>query len=78
MNKDGTFSLKKKMLMVQVAVPEEVVSQGTDSLDFMIESLHGANAIAFDVFGEHGIEYPLRQAELLVDQIRQLVSRRLT
>ena len=72
-SRDGTFSRKEKMLMVQVAVPEELISSDA-AIDFIIESLRGANAIAFDSYEEHGLQFPLREAEALVSRIEELVK----
>lgn len=74
--RDGRFSRKEQMLMVQVALPEKVVG-GEGALDFAIEALYGANAIAFDVFDEKGMQYPLREAEALVERIAELARRNL-
>ena len=71
--RDGTFSRKERMLMVQVAVPEQIVGS-EEAMDFIIEALRGANAIAFDVFEEKGMPFPLREAEALVDRIEEIAT----
>ena len=44
------------------------------AIDFIIEALHGANAIAFDYYAGKGIEYPLPEAEALVNRIAELAE----
>jgi hypothetical protein len=70
--RDAKFSPKRQYLMVQVAVPEELVNS-PGLTDFAIESLRGANAVAFEFFRVRGLEFPLREAEELVDQITERV-----
>ena len=71
--RDSKFSRKKKMLMVQVAVPRVMVN--SPSLpNFIIESIHGANKIAFQFFHAKGIEFPLADAEDLTDRVQAHLS----
>lgn len=67
------YSAKRKLLLVQVAVPEEVVSSEAP-LDFVIRELQGANALAFEFYRQKGIQYPLGDAEKLVAQIREIAD----
>lgn len=67
------YSRKRKLLLVQVAVPEEVVSSEAP-LDFVIRELQGANALAFEFYRQKGMQYPLREAEKLVAQIREIAA----
>ena len=69
--RDGRFSREEKLLLVQVAVPDEMVSSD-GAMGFIIQALRGANAIAFHVYQEKGMEYPLRNAEALVSRIAEL------
>ena len=71
--RDARFSRKKKLLMVQVALPDEVVSSDR-AIHFIIEALHGANAVAFDVYQKKGMQYPLREAETVVNKIEELAK----
>jgi hypothetical protein len=66
--RDGKFSRKQQFLMIQVAVPREMVSS-VETEDFIVESLHKANALALKVFHKKGIEFPLAQAHALVGRI---------
>jgi hypothetical protein len=66
--RDATFSKKRKLLMVQVAVPRDVAAHPWP-IAFIIESLHKANRIALRVFHGKGIEFPLAAAEDLVDRV---------
>jgi len=61
------------MLMIQVAVPREVAGRNK-LLEFAIDALHGANAIAFDIFNEKGIVYPLDKAENLINKVARLTA----
>lgn len=70
---EGKFSRKQQLLLVAVPVPEEEVSND-DVMDFLIESLHGANAVAFAFFRRKGMDYPLKEAEALVAEIRESVA----
>jgi hypothetical protein len=64
--RDGKFSRKRQFLMVQVAVPKEVVDS-PNSQAFVIESLRAASKVAFVKFHKKGIEFALSAAEALVD-----------
>lgn len=66
--RDSKFSRQQQLLMVQVAVPDKVVQSTTPSM-FVVESLYGANAIAFEFFRQKGIQFPLADAEKLVSEI---------
>jgi hypothetical protein len=66
--RDSKFSRQEQLLMIQVAVPEKIVQSTTPSM-FIIESLYGANAIAFEFFRQKGIHFPLGDAEKLVSEI---------
>jgi len=67
------YSAKSKLVLVQVAVPEDVVERET-ALDFVIRELHGANALAFEFYRQKKIEFPLADAEQLVGRIRQAAA----
>lgn len=70
---EGTFSRRQKLLLVQVAVPAELVN--SPQLDeFIIRSLHGANTIAFHTFNEKDMKFPLREAEELVLQVKDRLA----
>ena len=64
----GKFSRKDKAVVVRIAVPEEVVKSG-DHLTFLLKSLHEANAMAFKLLAEKGIEFPLAAADKLVELV---------
>lgn len=61
----GEYSQKDKAVVVQVAVPADVMNS-PDFGAFLIDSLHGANAMAFEFFRQKGEPFPLREAESLV------------
>ncbi len=67
------YSTKRKLLLVQVGVPEEMVYAQT-ALDYVIEELYGANALAFEFYRGKKMDYPLADAEKLVGEIRQIVE----
>lgn len=66
--RDAKYSRKQKLLMIQVAVPENIGASITPE-DFVIQSLYGANAIAFEFFRQKGIAFPLAEAEQLVSEM---------
>lgn len=61
----GDYSKKEKGVVVQIAVPAKIISDG-DLIEFLIGSLHGANAMAFEFFRKKGEAFQLREAENLV------------
>jgi len=67
------FSRKKKLVLVAVPVPPEVAQAG-GSVEFIIDALHKANAIAADVFARKGKEpFDLARAEATVEKVKQLL-----
>lgn len=72
----GKYSAKSKLLLVQAAVPEEVVHSET-ALDYVTEELYGANANAFEFYRQKGMQFPLADAEKLVARIRELAEKKL-
>jgi len=62
------FTRKKKLMLISVAVPEEIV-HSDQALEFVIQSLHTANGLAFQIFHRKGIEFPLQEAEALIDLV---------
>ena len=69
----GHYSKKEMGVVVQIPVPLEISSRDTDLVPFVIDSLHGANAMAFAFFEEKGQEFPLREAENLVRSIARIL-----
>ncbi|MCA8992497.1 MAG: hypothetical protein KDA88_10980 [Planctomycetaceae bacterium] len=70
--RDATYSRKLQLLMVQVAVPDDVVeSPGLET--FIIEGLYGANAIAFEFFRQKKLTFPLADAERMVVSIAAIM-----
>ncbi len=72
--RDAKFSRRQQLLMVQVAVPENVVDS-SDPKDFVIESLYGANAVAFEFFRQKNMDFPLAEAEQLVAKIESRMKK---
>ena len=65
------FSRKQKLLLVAVPVPKEEAESG-GSVEFVIESLHQANAIAAKTFSHKGNEpFDLARAEAIVEQVKR-------
>jgi hypothetical protein len=65
------FSRKQKLLLVAVPVPKEEAESG-GSVEFVIESLHQANAIAAETFARKGDEpFDLARAEAIVEQVKR-------
>jgi hypothetical protein len=69
----GKYSAKSKLVLVQVAVPADVV-ESEAALDFVIRELHGANALAFEFYRQKKMEFSLAEAEQLVGRIRQAAA----
>jgi hypothetical protein len=67
------YSAKSKLVLVQVAVPADVVGSEA-ALDFVIRELHGANALAFEFYRQKKMEFPLSDAEQLVGRIRLIAA----
>lgn len=65
----GDYSKKNKAVVVQIPVPKKVVEGSADPVAFIVDALRGANAMAFEFFRRQGEEFPLRDAEALVDKI---------
>lgn len=61
----GDYSKKDKGIVVQIPVSTKVLNGGK-LVDFLIGSLQGANAMAFEFFRKKGEEFPLKDAEKLV------------
>ena len=61
----GDYSRKDKGVVVKIAVPESAIKRGELS-SYLIEALHGANAMAFEFFRQRGEDFSLREAEDLV------------
>lgn len=61
----GDYSKKDKGVVVQIPVSTKVINGGK-LVDFLIGSLQGANAMAFEFFRQKGEVFPLRDAEKLV------------
>jgi hypothetical protein len=67
--RNAKFSRKEQMLMVQVAVPSKIC-KSTDPIDqYLIDSLHQANAIAWKYFEKKGFDYPYENGEKLIRKI---------
>ena len=72
--RDAKFSRQQRLLMVQVAVPENIVESANPE-NFVIESLYGANAIAFEFFRQKNMDFPLAEAEQLVANIESRMKK---
>ena len=72
--RDAKFSRQQQLLMVQVAVPENIVESANPE-DFVIESLYGANAVAFEFFRQKNMDFPLAEAEQLVASIESRMKK---
>ncbi|QDU57916.1 hypothetical protein [Aeoliella mucimassa] len=67
------FSRQQQLLMVVVAVPENIVNSANPE-DFVIKSLYGANAVAFEFFRQKDMDFPLVEAEQLVASIKARIT----
>jgi hypothetical protein len=64
----GDYSKKRKGVVVKIAVPKKVI-QANELEKFVVNSLQGANAMAFEFFRQRGEEFPLREAEAWVADV---------
>ncbi len=62
------YSKRRKLLLIQAAVPEKVIS-GPAVLEYVVEALLGANALAFESYRQKGLDYPLPEANKLAREI---------
>ena len=68
------FSRKQKLLLVAVPVPPEMVNS-SGALDFVMDSLHKANAIAAEVFAKKNVGiFDLARADELVEKARAEIA----
>jgi hypothetical protein len=71
---ESRFSRKQKLVLVAVPVPSEVAQAG-GSVEFVIDALHKANAIAAEVFARKGKEpFDLAKAEAIVEKVRESLA----
>lgn len=71
----GDYSKKDNAVVVQIPMPEKVAKGMADQVTFIIDSLRGANAMAFEFFRQRGgTEYPLRDAEALVSKVAERIA----
>lgn len=72
--REGKFSAKDKLLLVEAPVPMKVMSSESIT-SFIVDALHGANAVAFDFYRRRGKEqFALDKAEALVKKIQGLLE----
>ena len=70
------FSRKQKLLLVDVPVPEEVARAG-GSIEFIVDALYQASAIAAEVFARKGTEpFDLAKARACVVRVRHALLAR--
>ena len=68
------FSRKQKLLLVAVPVPPEMVNS-SGALDFVIEALHKANAIAAEVFAKKNVGiFDLQKADAIVEKAKSEIA----
>lgn len=72
--KYGEHSKRDKAVVVQIAVPKKV-TEGVNQVTFIVDALHGANAMAFEFFRQRGENFPLRDAEALVSKVAKGLGR---
>lgn len=69
----GKYSKKDQALAIQVAVPDTVTrSENPDH--FIIDSIRGANAMAFEFFRQKGLHYALSEAEDITSELNQQLT----
>jgi len=68
--RDARFSRKRQLQMVKVAIPPELVNS-SDLKDYVLQSLHRANAVGYDFFRKKGLVFPIADANAVVDRIKE-------
>jgi len=63
------FSKKKKLLMIQIAIPEKIVSS-SNQISFLLDSIQQGVEIAKPVFERSRIEFPAEAYSALVEQAK--------
>lgn len=71
--KYGEYSKKDNAVVVQIAVPKQLAERA-DQVQFIVDALHGANAMAFEFFRQREESFPLREAEALVRKVAERVA----
>jgi len=66
----GDYSKRDKGIVVQISVPNEILTLD-DPSSFIVEELHGANAMAFHFFQERGENFLLSEAEAIIARVQQ-------
>lgn len=66
----GDYSKRNKGVVVKIAGPRKLRDDENLS-GFIVESLRGANAMAFEFFRTKGEDFPLREAEVLVARVAE-------
>jgi hypothetical protein len=69
----GDYSKKDHAVVVQIPVPRSI-AEGGDQVAFIVDGLHGANAMAFEFFRQRGENFPLREAEALVGKVAERIA----
>jgi len=71
--RDGTFSRSRQLLMIQVAVPQDVaVSKDEASVQrFLFDSLRKASRIATEFFERNGIDFSQPKYLAMVDALEK-------
>lgn len=64
----GDFSPTTKGLVVRIAVPTQAAQSG-DPRQYIVDALHGVNAMAFEFFRQKGDDFALSEAEQLVRDV---------
>ncbi len=68
------FSRKQKLLLVAVPVPPEMINS-PDALDFVIGTLHRANAIAAEVFAKKNVGvFDAERADAIVEKAKAEIA----
>ena len=63
------YFIEQQRLLIEVAVPKNIANSAA-VIDYLIEELHGANALAFEFYRQKGIKFPLAEAEKVIAGIK--------
>ena len=70
------FSRKERLVLVAVPVPKDIAKAGA-SVDFVVDALRQAVAIAAEVFARKGVEgFDLAKANAIVEEVKTAVEER--
>ncbi|WP_157257176.1 hypothetical protein [Methyloversatilis discipulorum] len=71
----GKFDKKKPCLATLVAVPAKRINE-RELVPYLLNELHGCNAMVFEFYRQKGLVFPLRDAESLLAMVAESLEGR--